>query len=298
MNRGRINQGLILVLIGLFFLLRNLGWVDESFLDLLWANWPVLLIFAGVYVMFSRSKLWFIPPIIAVALFLMLVGVIPSVLPYTDQKESTTFAHELLDGVTAVELEFSASAANFTLREGTPRSVSGSIDYAGSRPMISGRQIGDRFVVELRHDQRTSGWRWRNITASDWETTLPPGIPTSVSVAASVGDLLLDMRGIDVRDIDVSTSLGRVTVLFDHAVKEANVTIDAALSEVEIVIPEGIGMRIRSSGALISDNIDRLGLGQEGQWYVSPGYASADRRVEVDFTSSLGSLRVSRRQTV
>lgn len=297
MNRGRINQGIILVLVGLFFLLRNLGWIDDSFLRILVQNWPILLIFAGLYVMLSRSAFWFVPAILSIALFLAFAGFFPGVLPETRPSQTASFTHTVATEAESLEITLDSSAAVFNLRRGSAGTVSGTVAYTGPAPETAGRQIGSQYVVDFRYAQNVRSWSFNSLRAPEWDVRIPSTLPTSVTVHSAYGDLTLDMRGIDARDIDVETPAGSIHILFDHAVTQSNVTIDAAASSVKLSVPRGIGMRLRSSGALISTNLDSLGFTRSGDWYVSPEYDTAERHIEVQFDSAVGNLTVTRDQT-
>lgn len=296
MNRGRINQGIILILIGFFFLFYNLGWIDASFWETLHANWPVLLIFAGLYLVFARSRLWLIPAVAAVLLFLMLAGVIPPLLPLEQPLAETSFSYIVPGDVSGLELVIDAAAADVVVLKGTGPAVLGTIRYAGELPQTVAARSADRFRVELQHRPSRPGVFLVNRLGSEWTTEIPAGVPAWISVEASVGEVLLDLRGIDVRSVDVDASVGKVTLMLDQATTFASVRIDTSVADVELYLPPELALRIRADGTLLSDNVDTLGLVREGDWYVSPGYNAAPRKAEIDVSSSVGKLRIVRGQ--
>lgn len=294
MNRGRINQGIVIVLIGLFFLLRNLGWVNESVFIALWDNWPVLLIFLGIYIMLSRSKLWFIPALLSITLFLVVVGFWVPLPTVWHDKAQSPFDFAIPTDIETLDIVFDAPAAQLLVQRGAAGSVSGRVDFVGIAPDSSARRLGDRFEVSFSHTlaRRWSLNRWQ---APDWRVNIPASVPTSLRVQAAAGDITLDMRGIDVRNLDVETSAARVQIVFDQSVVEAVVNVRTAAASVQLTVPEGIGLRVRSTGAIVANNLDELGFERRGDWYISPDYEQAERRVEVHATSAVGNLHVNRR---
>ena len=46
---------LILIVLGLFFLARNLGWIDSSIGTLLATWWPAILVACGIGMLFKRK---------------------------------------------------------------------------------------------------------------------------------------------------------------------------------------------------------------------------------------------------
>jgi len=53
--RGNV-AAVVLVLVGTFFLLSNLGWIDISLTQLIKTWWPVILIAVGVSLFFTPDK--------------------------------------------------------------------------------------------------------------------------------------------------------------------------------------------------------------------------------------------------
>lgn len=53
--RGNV-AAIVLVLVGTFFLLSNLGWIDISLTQLIKVWWPILLIAAGVSLFFAPDR--------------------------------------------------------------------------------------------------------------------------------------------------------------------------------------------------------------------------------------------------
>ena len=294
MNRGRINQGVLLILVGLYFLLRNLGWIDGSFLQILLANWPVLLIFAGIYVMLSRSALWFVPAILSIVLFLMFAGLIPSPLGPEAPYVATPFAHPVDVEAQALAVTFDSPAAHIRLAAGGGYEVSGTTSYAGTAPKMSARLIGDRFVVDFYHVQQLRRWFFENVRAPHWDVAVPAHLPLSVTVRAAYGDVTLDLQGLDARNIDIESAAGTIDILFDESVTVARVELDTTSSVVRLFVPEGIGVRVESNAAFVANNLTDLGFTRDGNLYVSPEYETASSRVEVHLHSAVGKLSITR----
>ncbi len=53
--RGNV-AAIVLVLVGTFFLLSNLGWIDISLTQLVKTWWPILLIAVGASLFFTPDK--------------------------------------------------------------------------------------------------------------------------------------------------------------------------------------------------------------------------------------------------
>ena len=52
---SNVVSALILIVLGLFFLARNLGWIDGTLWGLVATWWPVILVAVGIGMLFKRK---------------------------------------------------------------------------------------------------------------------------------------------------------------------------------------------------------------------------------------------------
>lgn len=91
--------------------------------------------------------------------------------------------------------------------------------------------------------------------------------------------------------IEIDAGVGRVTLWLDGRwQRDASVSIDMGLGALELRVPEGLGLRLRKEGFLVS--LDSEGLVKRGDWYYSLDYEDADRKVTVDLDAAFGSVKV------
>lgn len=64
----------LLILIGIIFLLNNLGLVSFSIWSILWKFWPVIIIFIGLNIIFGKSRFYTL--IINLIMFLIIAFVL------------------------------------------------------------------------------------------------------------------------------------------------------------------------------------------------------------------------------
>lgn len=298
MDRGRMNQGILLILLGLYFLLRKLGLVDVTVVGRLWSYWPVLLIVAGIYIIFARSRLWFIPALLSILIFLGIIGVIPVFTGHPGTLSESAFRYDVPASARTVALNIKSPAASLRVQKGEESAVSGGVAWQGRQPQHKQRNEGDHFVVDLISHDRQVTWSPFQWQPPSWEVFLPAAYPIHVTVDTSASNVTLDLRGLDVRDVEVTTTAGAVSVLFDEAVSEADVTITTTAASIELTVPEGIALRIKPTHTVGFHNLRDLGFQEVDGWYVSPEYGSTDRVIEVRATTTVGNLQVIRRQRV
>jgi hypothetical protein len=85
--------------------------------------------------------------------------------------------------------------------------------------------------------------------------------------------------------------VGRVTLDFGGAwTASSRVAVKMALGEVALRLPRRIGVRLTLDKFLSS--FDPEGLVQQGTSYLSPGYAAAERHLDIDITTAVGNVTV------
>ena len=72
-RRSRIFSGTILICLGLVLLLQTMGIIQSLNWNFLLKFWPLLLIFAGLNILFKRSKLWWLVPVLLIISFITLI---------------------------------------------------------------------------------------------------------------------------------------------------------------------------------------------------------------------------------
>lgn len=91
--------------------------------------------------------------------------------------------------------------------------------------------------------------------------------------------------------IEIDAGVGQITLwLNGRWQRDARISIDMGLGALELRVPEGLGLRLRKDGFLVS--LDSEGLIKRGDWYYSLDYEDADRKVTVDLDAAFGSVKV------
>ena len=91
--------------------------------------------------------------------------------------------------------------------------------------------------------------------------------------------------------IEVDAGVGSLTLGLDGRWRrDAEVSVDMGLGSLELLVPEGLGVRLRKDSFLTS--LDSEGLVKRGDVYESLDFDDADRRVTIDIDAAFGSVAV------
>jgi hypothetical protein len=264
---------IILIAIGAYFLLRNLGALPDLAWN--WAAvlqlWPLWLIFLGVNIIVKQAPQPFgaffsaLVGITAVALagyvllfaednpLLARLGVNTEEVAW--QTETVSFPLE--DAETAVvELDFSSPAASLYALEDSNDLINGTIAYTGDLIFETERE-GDEAHVRL--DTRTGqDWTWIfnpgtwDEADREWAIGLSPRTPLDLQADLSSGSVEMDLSELSLSALSVDGSSGSFRLALPDG--DYPVQYDASSGSTRINLPEAgqIDLDIEgSSGSLI-----------------------------------------------
>jgi len=99
------------------------------------------------------------------------------------------------------------------------------------------------------------------------------------------------LGNLNARSIEVNAGIGEVKLWFTGAWdQDASVELSMGLGSLELVFPEGLGVRLTKDSFLTS--VDTEGLVKRGDSYYSLDWESADRKITIDLNAAFGSVDV------
>jgi hypothetical protein len=282
----------LLILIGVILLLNVLGVLDWSIWWSVLRLWPVLLIAAGLELLLGRTR-WgallatiLVVCVIVAALWLTYTGAMPSGLETATIRQplgDATSAEITLDPVVGtLRLEAASESANL---------IDGEIRKGRSEDIQESYRPGDTAIYNLSTDGpswdfATGAWDESRV----WDLGLSPAASLALETDMAVGDDQFDLTGLTIERLSADMGMGRILVTLPSTGR-FSVELSQGLGVIEIVIPEGMAVRIQADTAMAGRQMPD-GLVKDEEYYTSPGYDSADNRVEIDAAVAMGLLKV------
>lgn len=267
MRSGRFFWAVVLIILGVLFLISNLGILDINAWRLFW---PAILVLLGI---------WF------------LIG-------------STTGARELVMEDGSVELG-QADSATITVKHGAGRlSLSGAAE-AGK--LVSGsfasgldaqvRLEGSRLNVVLQPQNRAfpdifySG-NWVSGRGLFWDFGLTDKIPLDLVFETGAVDASLDLTDLQVKHLTIKTGASSTAVKLPRAAGSTFFKVEAGAASMDIMVPEGVEARIEAEAGLASVSVDQSRFPKQNGFYQSPGYESAENKVDIRIETGMASIEI------
>ena len=284
----------ILIGLGVIFLLNTMGLLAWSVWEVIFRLWPILLIAAGLEIILSRFSVW--GSLLALALTVIIfAGALWMLGPDMETAqvvegekvsqalgEATQAKVVIEPGIGALYIEALPESAN--LVEGVINV--GKALKVNRRFAVAGKTATFTLNTESVTFSPFTGWgnKW------SWELGLAPEVPLGLEVGLGVGLADLDLAGLTVDDLEVSMGVGRIVVTLPDEGR-CYAKIEGAIGETVVVIPAGMAARIRVDTGLTVHNLPDS-YQQRGDVYTSPGYASAEDRVDLEVDQAIGKVTI------
>jgi hypothetical protein len=281
----------ILIIIGIFLLLNNLGWTTISVWDLL-RLWPVLLIAGGLEILIGQRST--LASLLVLLAMLVLLGGGVWLLTSSRSPDALLEGEEIsqsLKGATSAEVDIGFGVGTLRVRSMSDpdRLILGEAElHRGEKLEQEFRVSGDTAILDLRSTGNWSapffGWEGDKV----WRIELNRDVPINLDVDAGVGDATIDLQRLDLSELSLNVGVGRMAVILPMR-GELNAKVDGGVGELFVRVPEGMEVRVHASTGLGNTSVPSA-YRREGDVYLSPGYENADNRIDLTLEIGVGRI--------
>ncbi|MCP4423179.1 MAG: cell wall-active antibiotics response protein [Chloroflexi bacterium] len=244
---------IVLIAIGVYFLLNNLGYVGDINWTAALQLWPLALILLGLNIIVRQAPgilggfLSALVGLLAVAIFgyALFFGADNPVLerfgvktsPPDLKTEQIEFAAEGVE-TAVINIDFGFPHAELYALNDSANLIEGQVTYRGD--LIFDTDVsGDSAVVKL--DEQTSGdWffnpsNWGSFTSDDqWQIGLNPRVETDLTLDVSAGSVSLDLSELTLNHLEVDGGAGSAEIWLPGGDYDVNYDISAGSTKMTL----------------------------------------------------------------
>ncbi len=262
---------IFLILIGVLFLLGNLGYIQG---DVWRFVWPLFLIVLGVVFLLgatSRGRRWS---------------------PVSKVNDSLA-----LDGAASSQITFRHGAGRLFVNAGSDPNLLFSGSFGGGVDKQV-RRSGDRLDVVLRTDVRDwtewmGPWNWWGGRGMlDWDVSLNPNIPLALAFETGASQTTLDLVALRVTELTIKTGASATEITMPANAGATRARIESGAASVKVRIPNGVAGRISGQMGLGALDVDQSRFPRRGGGYESDDFITATNRAEIVVEGGVGSVDV------
>lgn len=313
-NFGRLLFGLLIILVGLAYLGRSLGWLPASFAIDWSVIWPIAIILLGLSLLSGRG--WpnilfgLLASLVVLWVVVMLFFARPlgwqhmPMMPYfyssstdfswrSDEAASKkqNFRIERLPDARRAAVTVQGGAGEIRIQGGTDYLIEGEAEaplsqLATSTELEAGTQtasISTGFMPMMMG-------RWSNRLA----VALSPALPMELAVESGAADLEIDATRLVLERLDIKSGASSLKLALGDKPALSQVAISAGASAIEIELSQTVGARVVLRSALTAaelDGFDKL----DSQTYQTAGYDKAAKKIDLVLDLGASSLEVKRK---
>jgi hypothetical protein len=212
------------LVIGLFLLGYNLHFISEEARSTALNLWPVLLVIAGIMLVFDSTKK-------RVSAHASRVEILQFPIPMPPASTELSF-----------RVQFSYGRLVVGCAAGAPCLVTEQVG-SGASPDITQQMLGDRTEISIAISQPIfpAHFQLRNT----WRLDLPREIMLRLAVQLHEADLRMDLRRLEVETLDLRTDSGEQEVLLGKPRKKLSGQIYSSGSDLSLVLPARVFAWVR-----------------------------------------------------
>ncbi|MFC1897281.1 LiaI-LiaF-like domain-containing protein [Chloroflexota bacterium] len=285
--------GIFLLFLGVVFLLQTLNILPWGLWAILWRFWPVLIIVTGLGVLLCRYNVWLVSLLI-LAVFGASLGI--AIWQYGSSLSggmaTKSYSEPLGDIERAqIEIDFSAGSINVgSLPSGSPNFVEAESEIRNSRNTMNvdfHQQDSDGNLYLSTTNQQFWGE-----TGTRWEVRFTRNIPLTINVKSAASSMELDLRELEVTELRLDIDASNCIITMPSSADSSNIEIEVDAANIEIIVPDEVAARIQVDPTLSVSDVDENRFPQQGAYYVSDNFDTAQNQVYLMIECAVGRVQV------
>lgn len=310
MKNNKIFWGITLVIIGILFILKNVGVIALSWFTLR-SLWPIAIVLWGVSLLPIKIN-W---KIIISIIVMFLASIIAS--RYHDvfqSKRSCCYnkkykGHEYKEDryesprseaprvlsqpyspeQDVVKLEMNFGAGEFEINQTTTELIS--VDLTESDAIYSlETQDQEGVITNLSLNMKSNEYK-RNFL-NDVFIKLNPNPVWDMDLNIGASEIDFDLSRFKVKNIDLNAGAADIDIKLGSLQDDVKLSIEAGLADLTVKVPADVGVKINSSSFLA--NKEFRGFEKKDGIYYSPNYNQSTKKINIEINSSLADISVER----
>ena len=310
--RGAIFWGAALVTAGLVILAIQQGYVSDSALAEVTRWWPLILVGAGLAVIFAGALGSVATALAGVLLGALIGGLIatggsfptacagddPGPLEAFDEGSFVGRAAVVELDLNCVTLEVAGGAGKGWLVQADEDSASDLELDSGDRSLEirSGDAValgGRRHVAVVLPAERGIDLS-ASLNAGEATLELGTGRWGKIEVDGNATSIRIDLSDATADTVEASLNAGSAGIQFSEKSQIASVRLSANAGEFHVCVPDGIGLQVTmGSDVAVGHNLEEQGLTEDGDVWRTPGYASAATQIDIEFSGNAAAFTLN-----
>ncbi len=316
MSYKKVFWGVILILIGSLFILKNLEIIYFDW-EIIFSMWPVLLILWGISILPMKSGIKLILSLASIVIAFLVVDQYEEKVyngfhlwdrdmefnykgdrDWKDE-EYNTYQWEQgqkltadYEGVEKASLDFDAGAGKFMISEASKDYLATFIRKGeGGKYSMKTRTNGEEQYIEFQ--LKTAKFSTKDDVDNSVNVILHPDPLWEFDFDIGAAKIDFDLSEFKTKEIDIDGGASSIDMRLGDRYNETVVEIDAGASELNIEIPRGSGCRVETSTFLSGKSLSGF-KEVESNNYETSNYKEASHKIEIKIQAAISDIKITR----
>jgi hypothetical protein len=305
MKTKNIIWGLLLVLIGVLFILKNLDIIYFSWYGI-WRLWPMVLVLIGVTILPIKDSIKVVLTIIVLIAAAFFLVSFPNDhnrsdrwsfnfdKDQADDKEPLEIDQRIFEAydssITEADLVFDAAAGNFRIEQTSEELFEFEREGNLGRYTYSMKDLGSKreINIELEEGKVISGDLKNRVAMK-----LNPNPVWDLKVDVGAANIEMDLSSFKIRKLDIDGGASSINIRMGNLQSECKIKINSGASSINIKIPEEFACEVNTSTVLSSKDLPGFNKVSSGT-YVTPDFSEKTKNIAIEIDAAVSSLSVER----
>lgn len=304
MKVSRIFAGALIVLLGLALFLSNF---DVLSLDwhFIFRLWPVLLVFAGISVLVTNTKLKAVLYAVTAILVLAWIFSVASVgwgnfrgifHRHESSARHQAFSQDFNKDIRHAELSMSNGAASFLLNDTTDKLFEATTESNIGNYSLDIAKEGPTAKLDLNFENdKDNHWRFGEFGGdkNKVEMKLNPKVDWELNMDVGACSTDFDLSPFVVTSADIKAGASSIKIKFGDRADTTNISMNTGASSVTIYVPQNSGCQIRDDAKLSSKSFPDFVETGDGTYRTS-NFDNSKKKIFIDFEAGVSSIKIRR----
>jgi len=310
MKSEKIVWGITLVFIGTILLLDNFDVIDFYWRSV-WNFWPLILILAGLNLVFGKAKQSSAGKALVILLTCVVLGTVAYVgstrsnqysnwffdndeeLSASDTNQVRTFSETFNPSVRNAALTIEGGATVYELKQATAQLFEAEVNQSYGQYTLTKSSTDSIDKVNFKMLDGGKSWNLKKSNANKAILRLNPNPIWSIRLDMGAGKADFDLSAYKLADLTIEGGAAAFEVKLGQPLTLTTVSVDTGVADVKVSIPENAACQIEYEGGLTSKSFEGFDKKRDGL-YESANYATAATKIHIKLNGGLSSFKVKR----
>lgn len=316
MSYKKVFWGIILIIIGSLFILKNLEVIYFDW-EMILSMWPVLLILWGISILPIKSSIKLILSLASIVIAFLVVDQYEERVYHGfrlwdrdiefhhegdrdwKKEEYNTYQWEQGQKLTAdyenkenASLDFDAGAGKFMISEASESNLATFIRKGdGGKYSMKTRTNGDRQYINFQLNTKDLSGDYKKDNTVNIILHPDPLWDFNFDIGAAKIDF--DLAEFRTNKVDIDGGASSIDLKLGDRHDKTVVEIDAGASELNIKIPTGSGCKVKTSTFLSGKSLKGFTEKGNGE-YETSNYDNSDKKIDISIKAAISDIKISR----